>query len=582
MGLVGNLFSRLGGSAGPQGQAVNVASTATGSVYTVARLLGSSSTLALLAGGSSNLSLSGVNIVAAAAVGNSLQTVVLREYDAATQRAVEYPINVQGPIVAPAAPTLGTVTVASGQVSIPFADGANGGAPITAHQVYRGTAAGAETLLGTLSGASPFVDTGLTNGTPYYYKLSAVNSVGESALSNEVTGTPASGPPLYLGQVATATRIPSMYNAGARQSMSRSPHIARDSIAGLQIVIPNWYWGRANNTLNNALENTTSGNTATFEASVEYPAGTFTRITFGGSNSVSAASGTNTVSDVAAVSIPNGARFWVRIYGVWPVGLVYWDVMDSVNGGAFTFAASVANQVMGGTVVNTNGAGSAKMDQQYNPPGFGPAAIIAQTRVASVLLVGDSRCNGFGDTFDSSGDLGEVARSVGATLPYINLGCYGDTVGQANGSYTLRGSFAQYTSHVIVETGINDIGGGASAASVLSRQQTMYAKFSGKPIYQTTLSVRSASTDSWATLANQTVDANNAVRVSVNAAIRAVPANLAGYFEVADAVESARDSGKYKVTGSTFGYTVDGVHENVTGYLAIKTAGGIDPTVLTR
>ena len=36
-----------------------------------------------------------------------------------------------------------------------------------------------------------FVDSGLTNGTTYYYKVSAENVYGESALSNEVSATPA-------------------------------------------------------------------------------------------------------------------------------------------------------------------------------------------------------------------------------------------------------------------------------------------------------------------------------------------------------------------------------------------------------
>jgi hypothetical protein len=94
-------------------------------------------------------------------------------------------------ITVPAAPTL-SVTPGTGQNTLIFADGPNGGAPITAHNLYRGTASGAETLVGTILSGSPYVDTGLTNGVAYYYRLSAINAVGEGPLSAEASGTPIS------------------------------------------------------------------------------------------------------------------------------------------------------------------------------------------------------------------------------------------------------------------------------------------------------------------------------------------------------------------------------------------------------
>ncbi len=75
----------------------------------------------------------------------------------------------------------------------------NGGATITSYKVYRSTTSGAETLLtsGGCSGLGSVLtctDSGLTNGTTYYYKISAVNSVGEGALSSEISYIPASVP----------------------------------------------------------------------------------------------------------------------------------------------------------------------------------------------------------------------------------------------------------------------------------------------------------------------------------------------------------------------------------------------------
>ncbi len=72
----------------------------------------------------------------------------------------------------------------------------DGGLTLTAFKVYRGLSAGAESAipLATLGGtATGFLDTTAVNGTTYFYKVSAVNSLGET-LSNEVSALPASIP----------------------------------------------------------------------------------------------------------------------------------------------------------------------------------------------------------------------------------------------------------------------------------------------------------------------------------------------------------------------------------------------------
>jgi PKD repeat protein len=97
---------------------------------------------------------------------------------------------------APGAPTGATATAGNGQVSLSWTPPAsNGGVDITSYRVYRGTTSGSETLLtsGGCSGLGVVVsctDTGLTNGQAYYYKVTAVNALGESPQSNEATATP--------------------------------------------------------------------------------------------------------------------------------------------------------------------------------------------------------------------------------------------------------------------------------------------------------------------------------------------------------------------------------------------------------
>ena len=139
--------------------------------------------------GASNLAVASngaVSVTAALGAGGT-NVFVARAANAAGD-AVEKAFTLTG-VAVPAAPTI-AVTPGAGQNSLAITDGANNGAAITAHKVYRGLTSGAETLLGTFVGASPYVDMGLTNGTVYYYKVSAVNSVGEGAQSSEVSGAP--------------------------------------------------------------------------------------------------------------------------------------------------------------------------------------------------------------------------------------------------------------------------------------------------------------------------------------------------------------------------------------------------------
>ena len=107
----------------------------------------------------------------------------------------------------PPAPAGLAATAGNGSVGLTW--GASTGA--TSYSVYRGTAPGAEgtTPIGTTTSAG-FTDTGLTNGTAYYYKVTASNSAGASPSSNEATATPSSGSGALLlsqGKPATASSL---------------------------------------------------------------------------------------------------------------------------------------------------------------------------------------------------------------------------------------------------------------------------------------------------------------------------------------------------------------------------------------
>jgi PKD repeat protein len=135
----------------------------------------------------------------------------------------------------PGAPTGLTASAGNGQVSLSWAAPAsNGGVSITNYRVYRGTASGTETLLtgGGCSGLGAVLsctDTGLTNGQAYFYKVSAVNSLGEGAQSNEASATPRASctPTQLLGNPGfeTGTAAPWTATAGVlNNSSSEPPH----------------------------------------------------------------------------------------------------------------------------------------------------------------------------------------------------------------------------------------------------------------------------------------------------------------------------------------------------------------------
>lgn len=61
------------------------------------------------------------------------------------------------------------------------------GSGITGNNIYRGTASGGETLLySSTTPITTYTDTSITNGSTYYYKVTAVSAGGESGFSNEV------------------------------------------------------------------------------------------------------------------------------------------------------------------------------------------------------------------------------------------------------------------------------------------------------------------------------------------------------------------------------------------------------------
>jgi hypothetical protein len=119
----------------------------------------------------------------------------------------------------PSGPTNLTATPGDGSVKLSWTASTSGNP--TSYRIYRGTKSDGEvnTPVGTTNGTTTtFTDTGLRNGTTYFYFVAANNDVGGSPNSTEVSTTPAvggggggGGTNIALGRPTTAS---SSENAG--------------------------------------------------------------------------------------------------------------------------------------------------------------------------------------------------------------------------------------------------------------------------------------------------------------------------------------------------------------------------------
>src|SRR6202050_1744348 len=102
----------------------------------------------------------------------------------------------------PAVPAGLVATAGNAQVSLLW----NASTGASSYNVKRSNSNGGPYTTFSSPTTSSFTDTTVTNGTKYFYVVSAVNSAGESANSGQVSATPAApaqAPPAPTGLVAT-------------------------------------------------------------------------------------------------------------------------------------------------------------------------------------------------------------------------------------------------------------------------------------------------------------------------------------------------------------------------------------------
>lgn len=385
----------------------------------------------------------------------------------------------------------------------------------------------------------------------------------------------------YLGCIATHGVIGEAMSAVNNFFMTRSLHVASDSITALQLVFANFAM--------NSNGEIPGGTTATYTASIEYPAGTFTQVFFAGSTSGAAVSGALLVSDPVAVAIPVGASFFVRNYRVHAAGsfAAAFTPFGSTLGNAagdvchFGTSSAVTDQTLGGTITNSSGTTSSP-----------PAAIIGMTGNPSAFLIGDSRIVGAGGAQQTTPTNPAIGETEMPFFPFpmgsIRAGCTSDqAIFWVRGRHSLAQALGNaYCSAVLSNHSINDIETGISAAQLAGRHQVIGGGlFPTKRYYVCTLDPYTMSTDSWATVANQTPQ--NATfelqRVAYNTLLRNGGfSGMTGFFDLAAVTESSMNSGRWIANGTPQFYTAEGLHPTFQATALLLADQAINPALLVR
>lgn len=377
--------------------------------------------------------------------------------------------------------------------------------------------------------------------------------------------------PASVRQVGNRCFLPGNYSATLTM-MARTWQMSYVPLTAIKIAIPNWYVDTATG------GEIGFGGTLTATASVEYPAGTFTRITFNnGGNSGTTATLTTLFSDLTPLgfTIPAFAKFRIAIYMSNPTGLAnhnYAFACDRGRGDEFAYNGS--DQTMTSTV-----QGSGTTSSYY------PAAVMGLSDRNVWCCIGDSLTAGINETItDPSGGRGFAGRALIKVGPHLNYGVPGDYAQWFVAGHARRVELIQQAgvTSMLNLYGSNDIYNGRTSAQLLADKATIRGYFPGINVFDCTVTPRTTSTDSWKTAANQTISntTTNTQRTTFNNAVRAGVSGSPGYVDIADRVETSttnefgpvQDGGVFiaNMLQKADASSPDGVHLGTYGYTTLE------------
>ena len=134
----------------------------------------------------------------------------------------------KSPVTVPAVPAGLSATAGNAQVALSWS--ASSGA--TSYHVKRSTASGGPYTQVSAPTATNFTDTGVTNGTTYFYVVSAVNASGESANSAQASATPKSPVPAVPTGLSAAAGVQQVALSWTTSSGATSYNVKRSTNNG--------------------------------------------------------------------------------------------------------------------------------------------------------------------------------------------------------------------------------------------------------------------------------------------------------------------------------------------------------------
>ena len=403
-------------------------------------------------------------------------------------------------------------------------------------------------------------------------------ATGSPKQSNaNITVAPYTGYTSRLGQVAKSHICDS--SSANTQMNSRTAHIMRGGASALQVIWPLFYMANFTETAGSAA--------GSFRASIEYPSGTITQVTFGGNATKAFTAGQNqVVGDLMTLvqAIPDGAEFWLNVYMTTTAGRIPYLSLKRNE------AAGERLSVATSGLTDKTGTGGTFTSSDTTGAVYPPTSILAQTTRPVFGLIGDSRVYGQGDTPDSALDIGEFQRSVGGAYGYASLGTGGDRAYSFVASHPIRLALINQigATHILDDYGINDLRPdvGQTLAQLQANKLTIWGYFTTPKVYTSTAPPYCTDT------AGQTPNSTDNLRVAYNAWLRAGAPIVSGA-AVAPGTAGATVAGQsgHPLTGGVLDvdavvanassqwlsstYTVDGIHESATGALLERAAGCI-------
>jgi hypothetical protein len=173
---------------------------------------------------------------------------VVSAYNSAGQSANSSEVSATptAPATPPAAPANLQATAGNAQVSLSWTPSSGA----TSYHVKRSTTSGSGYMQIAAPAAASYSNTGLTNGTAYYYVVSALNAAGESANSTQATATPANvtaDVTITIDAAKTKPISPYIYGINFYNGVSGAPPLLTfDRAGGNRWTAYNWETNASN------------------------------------------------------------------------------------------------------------------------------------------------------------------------------------------------------------------------------------------------------------------------------------------------------------------------------------------------